>query len=193
MDFGEEENEEKEEDAKVGGFPVYRVSTARLADGTNCTMGAFSFCARPRDFGIVLNPNAATGECLRKIVEPTPLGKYLMEQNKMGFFCAKVNKSCGMTLSIGVEIEGKVYGVFRDTGTEGRKPQSLGINVDFIPNCIIPLHSAILNGSIEEDAICPNCARIVMRKWKRARDAARTTPSRHAEEDEDEVMEGGGF
>ena len=70
----------------------------------------------------------------------------------MGFFCSKVNGSCGMTLSIGVEIEGVVYGVFRNTGTEGRKPQSLGINVDFIPNCITPLYSGILYSTVAIDS-----------------------------------------
>jgi hypothetical protein len=149
-DFGEEAAE-MESEKEVGGFPVYKVSTGKLADDTYCEMGQYSFCARPGDFGIVRDDDSAVGACAYKIEEPSGLGKFLMKQTKMGFICSKVNKSCGMTLSIGVEIEGVVYGVFRDTGSEGREPQSLGIKIDFIKNCITPLYSGIFHSTVEID------------------------------------------
>jgi hypothetical protein len=74
-----------------------------------------------------------------------------MKQTKMSFFCSKVNKSCGMTLSIGVEIEGVVYGVFRDKGNGDRKPTSLGIKIEFINDYIKPLYRGILDSTIAID------------------------------------------
>jgi hypothetical protein len=149
-DFGEEAAE-MESEKDVGGFPVVKVSTGMLADNTYCEMGKHSFCARLEDFGIVRDSDSAVGACGYKIVKPSPLGNFLMAQTKMGFICPKANKTCGVTLSIGVEIDGVVYGVFRDMGTEGRKPQSLGINVDFIPHCITPLYSGILHSTVVID------------------------------------------
>ena len=163
-DFGEEAAE-MESEKDVGGFPVFKVSTGKLADDTHCEMGKYSFCARPKDFGIVRDSDSAVGACAYKIEEPSDLGKFLMEQTKMGFFCSKVNKSCGMTLSIGVEIEGVVYGVFRDTGTEGRKPRSLGINVDFIPHCITPLYSGILHSTVAIDCTCGTNLEACINNW----------------------------
>jgi hypothetical protein len=145
-DLLEEAAEMMESEKEVGGFPVYKMSTGQLADGTYCELGEYSFCARAADLGIVRDSDSAVGACAYKIEEPNDLGKFLLAQTKMGFFCSKVNKSCGMTLAIGVEIEGVVYGVFRDTGTN--KPQSMGINVDFIPNCITPLYFGILHSSV---------------------------------------------
>ena len=161
-DFGEEATE-MESEKEVGGFPLYKVSTGKLADNSVCELGQYSFCARPKDFGIVSIPDAVVGACAYKIEGPTDLGKFLMEQTKMGFFCCKVNKSCGMTLSIGVEIEGVVYGVFRDTGS--RKPQSLGVNVDFIPNCITPLYVGILEGRIAIDCTCTTNLEACINNW----------------------------
>ena len=81
----EEFEEDVKSDKDVMGFPVYKVSTGKLPDGTFCKRGQYSFCARLEDFGFVWDSDAAA----YKIAEPTPLGQFLMEQKKMSFFCCK--------------------------------------------------------------------------------------------------------